>query len=243
MPFLDYPGLARFKSKLDVLFNTKLNTSLKGAANGLAELDENGKLLTTQLPEITGKMDVPTNTGTFNQYLRNNGLGGSQWDDPVTGSDLKPYVEEWLGDHIDPTVTTVGIDDTLTDAGLAADAAATGNLIIVSQTTPTGVPTNKIWIDSDADEAVVPLNSEFTAFQTEVNTALNAAPTHNTAEDLITEEEHRTLYEAKFLDELDTLFTSLPQDESLAGIYDELVIENEWLDMLYHELAAAAANT
>lgn len=66
MAFLDYTGLQRFKSKLDVLFNGKLSTSLKGAANGLAELDSAGKVPTSQLPsyvddvvEVNSYSDLP----------------------------------------------------------------------------------------------------------------------------------------------------------------------------------------
>ena len=50
MGFLDLAGLTRFKGKIDDLLSGKLSTSLKGAPNGLAELDSNGKVLASQLP-------------------------------------------------------------------------------------------------------------------------------------------------------------------------------------------------
>ena len=40
------------KSETDTKLNSKINTSLKGSANGLAELDSNGKVLSTQLPSF-----------------------------------------------------------------------------------------------------------------------------------------------------------------------------------------------
>lgn len=58
MGFLDYAGLARFKQKLDVLFAGKLDTSLKGVANGLAELDSTGKVVSSQLPDIGSVIEV-----------------------------------------------------------------------------------------------------------------------------------------------------------------------------------------
>lgn len=51
MAFLDYTGLARFKSKIDTLLAGKLDTSLKGAAGGLAELDSNGKIPSECMPD------------------------------------------------------------------------------------------------------------------------------------------------------------------------------------------------
>ena len=47
MAFLDFNGLSHFLDKIKDIF---LSTSLKGSANGLAELDENGKIPSTQLP-------------------------------------------------------------------------------------------------------------------------------------------------------------------------------------------------
>lgn len=40
------------ETKTEDLKNSKLDTSLKGAANGVAELDANGKVLTSQLPSF-----------------------------------------------------------------------------------------------------------------------------------------------------------------------------------------------
>ena len=40
------------ESEIDTKLNSKLNTSLKGSANGLAELDSNGKVLSSQLPSF-----------------------------------------------------------------------------------------------------------------------------------------------------------------------------------------------
>lgn len=69
--------------------------------------------------------------------------------------------------------------------------------------------------------------------------AIEQAPTEETGQELLTEEELNTLYTEYFLKTLDRIFSELPQDESLSGIVDELVEENSWLDQLYREVAAA----
>lgn len=48
--FLDKAGLEKVKAKIDAALATKLNASLKGAANGVAELDANGNVPSSQLP-------------------------------------------------------------------------------------------------------------------------------------------------------------------------------------------------
>ena len=69
------------ESEMDTKLNTKLNTSLKGAANGLAELDSNGKVPTSQLPsyvddvlEYASKSAFPATgeTGTIYVDTTNN---------------------------------------------------------------------------------------------------------------------------------------------------------------------------
>ena len=79
MSFLDYTGLTRFKAKLDALFSGKLNTNLKGAANGLAELDANGKVPSSQLPsyvddviEYTSYDDFPFEGESGKIYVAKN---------------------------------------------------------------------------------------------------------------------------------------------------------------------------
>ena len=76
MAFLDTHGLQTFKGLLDNLFSKKLNTTLKGAANGLAELDSSGKVPSSQLPSYVD--DVL-------EYAK-------QSDFPATGETGKIYV-------------------------------------------------------------------------------------------------------------------------------------------------------
>lgn len=73
----------------------------------------------------------------------------------------------------------------------------------------------------------------------DLKSALDQAPTEETGQELLTEEELNTLYTEYFLKTLDRIFSELPQDESLSGIVDELIEENSWLDQLYREVAAA----
>ena len=77
MAFLDYPGLQRFKTKLDTVFATKMNANLKGTANGVAELDSAGKVPSSQLPSYVD--DVV-------EYNSRN-------DFPLTGESGKIYVD------------------------------------------------------------------------------------------------------------------------------------------------------
>lgn len=78
MSFLDLDGLARFKGKLDTLFAGKLNSSLKGAANGLAELDSNGKVPSSQLPSYVDDVLEYADRASF----------------PVTGESGKIYIAQ-----------------------------------------------------------------------------------------------------------------------------------------------------
>ena len=66
---------------------------------------------------------------------------------------------------------------------------------------------------------------------------IEAAPTEETGQEMLEIEKTRTVLEEAFLDELDRIFTNLPQDDIGQGIYGELVTECDWLDMLYHEMA------
>ena len=64
------------ESEVDTKLNTKLNTSLKGAASGLAELDANGKVPSSQLPsyvddvlEYSAKSSFPATGETGKIYV------------------------------------------------------------------------------------------------------------------------------------------------------------------------------
>lgn len=48
--YLDETGLSRYDGKIKTVIGGKLDSSLKGANNGLAELDSNGKVPSSQLP-------------------------------------------------------------------------------------------------------------------------------------------------------------------------------------------------
>ena len=128
--------------------------------------------------------------------------------------------------------------------------------ILVQPTQPTS-PTNRLWVDSDRGSTVqLPTMTDHQALAEAVaanteaigdlsdeladqKSALDQAPTEETGQELLTEEELNTLYTEYFLKTLDRIFSELPQDESLSGIVDELIEENSWLDQLYREVAAA----
>lgn len=121
--------------------------------------------------------------------------------------------------------------------------------ILVQPTQPTS-PTNRLWVDSDRGSTVqLPTMADHQALAEDVaantqelanqKSAIEQAPTEETGQELLAEEELNTLYTEYFLKTLDRIFSELPQDESLSGIVDELVEENSWLDQLYREVAAA----
>ena len=76
------------ETKTEDLKNSKLDTSLKGAANGVAELDANGKVLTSQLPSFVDDVIEAENFAV----LPNEGETGKIY---VTLDDNKTY--RWSG--------------------------------------------------------------------------------------------------------------------------------------------------
>ena len=76
------------ETKTEDLKNSKLDTSLKGAANGVAELDANGKVLTSQLPSFVDDVIEAENFAA----LPNGGETGKIY---VTLDDNKTY--RWSG--------------------------------------------------------------------------------------------------------------------------------------------------
>lgn len=76
------------ETKTEDLKNSKLDTSLKGAANGVAELDANGKVLTSQLPSFVDDVIEAENYAV----LPNEGETGKIY---VTLDDNKTY--RWSG--------------------------------------------------------------------------------------------------------------------------------------------------
>ena len=114
--------------------------------------------------------------------------------------------------------------------------------ILVQENEPES-DTNKIWIKPNGSS-----NIRLTTWEEHLElaedvadqkSALDQAPTEETGQELLTEEELNTLYTEYLLKTLDRIFSELPQDESLSGIVDELIEENSWLDQLYREVAAA----
>ena len=77
MPYLDYPGLQRFKNKMDEKIESKIDSSEKGSAGGVAELDSNGKVLSSQLPSYVDDVLEFSSADAF----------------PVTGEASKIYVD------------------------------------------------------------------------------------------------------------------------------------------------------
>lgn len=129
MAFLDYTGLQRFKTKLDTLLSGKLNSSLKGSANGVAELDANGKVPSSQLPSYVDDVKTYNSLSNF----------------PATGEDGVIYIAKdtnityrWTGSTYVAIGSNLALGETSStayrgDRGAAAYAAAVTN--------PDSVPT------------------------------------------------------------------------------------------------------
>lgn len=62
MAFLDFNGLSHFLDKIKTIF---VSSSLKGAANGIAELDANGKVPSAQLPSFVDDVLEYTSKSSF----------------------------------------------------------------------------------------------------------------------------------------------------------------------------------
>lgn len=86
-------------------------------------------------------------------------------------------------------------------------------------------------------QAAAQTAAQFEQDITDLKSDIEAAPTEETGQEMLALEKTRTVLEETFLDELDRIFTNLPQDDIGQGIYSELVTECDWLDMLYHEMA------
>lgn len=150
--------------------------------------------------------------------------GTSYTTPPIRGRQGEPGP---IGPTPDISIGTV----TTGAAGSQADATMTGTpeRPVLNLTIPRGDPgeVTQAEFDELADEV------------SQQKSAIEQAPTEETGQELLTEEELNTLYTEYFLKTLDRIFSELPQDESLSGIVDELVKENSWLEQLYREVAAA----
>lgn len=79
---------------------------------------------------------------------------------PVQTGTIVDAVENWLDDHISGG-ETIAIDTSLSVEGAAAEAKATGKMIVAQTTQPTDV-TNRVWFpDAAATETDVPTYDEF----------------------------------------------------------------------------------
>lgn len=101
------------KAELD----KKLDISLKGTANGLAELDAHGKVLAAQLPSYVD--DV-----VYGYYNENKFYEEAEHENPIEGEDSKIYVDvtsnktyRWGGESFVVIGTDLALGDTATTAG------------------------------------------------------------------------------------------------------------------------------
>lgn len=77
----------------------------------------------------------------------------------------------------------------------------------------------------------------------ELNSAINSAPTEATGQEMLEAERVNTVLEGVVLDEISALIEALPSDETLMDIYVGIRTENEWLDVIHHEVAARLEET
>lgn len=104
------------ESETDTMLNAKLNTSLKGTANGLAELDSNGKVPSSQLPSyVDDIVEGYLNSGKFYKESGHTtvitGEGGKIYIDLHTG---KTY--RWSGSAYVVVSETLALGETSSTA-------------------------------------------------------------------------------------------------------------------------------
>lgn len=166
------------------------------------------------------------------KFLQTDNNGNAVWGDAASPTAVASATEDWLDAHISGG-STIAIDDTLTVAGAAGDAKAIGELIVVSDSSESLGETNKIWInDETPTEIEVPTMEEHNVLAD----AIDIAPTESLGQELLFTEKNNTILEGKMLDILSNLIDALPSDEILYDIYVGLRTENEWLDVIYHEV-------
>ena len=117
-------------------------------------------------------------------------------------------------------------------AGSAEAAAGTLNQAVQTITTEKNAAVTAV--QQKGQEVLESIPADYS----EISEAIDAAPTEETGEGLVLEEEKRTVLEDKFLDVIQGLIEGLPQDETLEEIREALVLENELIGDLYHEMAA-----
>lgn len=76
--------------------------------------------------------------------------------------------------HYTPKINLFDTDTTLTKEGVAADAKAAGDLIVISNEEPTSEST-KLWIKNNADIVQIPTMEEFNELKEKVDNMLNLA--------------------------------------------------------------------
>lgn len=80
--------------------------------------------------EINNKVNKPSSNGISGQFLKTNGDGTTDWDDPIDQSAVTDAVDDWLNAH--PEATTTVEDGSITSAKIASGsfiAGGTGNAI------------------------------------------------------------------------------------------------------------------
>ena len=92
-------------------------------------------------------------------------------------------------------------------------------------------------VQEKGEEVLESIPADYTQMVQEVN----AAATEATGQLVLQASSAEAYLVGKVLDAIQQIFESLPQDESLDNIIGKLRTENEWLDVIYHELAAKAA--
>lgn len=86
--------------------------------------------------------------------------------------------------------------------------------------------------------------SDLTQEVSDLNRAINEdAPTEETGQKLLEDEQTNTILLLEALDNMDYLIANLPHENTLARIVSELQTENGWLDMIYDEVSARLEET
>lgn len=182
MAFLNEAGLSHFKDKIQAEIDQKKDfqsavPSPATAAESTSEFidtvsqDANGVITATKkhvygtdVPmsednaESVGnsvqaiKDWKPTSSGTAGQVLKSKGDGTTEWGAAASQADVNTAVNAYMSSHMSPN-QTIALDDSLTSTSSAAQAAAAGNQVLVTDSTPSAT-TNKVWIKKTPEEEI-----------------------------------------------------------------------------------------
>jgi hypothetical protein len=147
---VDLVGLGVFKQEIDTLLDGKISASQKGANNGVATLDNTGKVPSSQLPSYVDDVLEFTNRQAFPQE----GEGGKIYTDLSTNTTWRwagSTYQQIKGDVVIGTTTGTAFDGA---AGAAMQQKVNGIAAGAEVNTIETIKINGSAVNPDANKAV-----------------------------------------------------------------------------------------